>query len=92
MAAELHPKPPSPEFITVLTWALNNLWAAVSFLMILLGRIVFGNIKDYIKEIAEQNGQQSRKLDSVAETVNQLAREVSEIKGELKASGKSHGA
>lgn len=89
MAAELHPKPPSPEIIAVLTWALNNLWAAVSFLMILLGRIVFGNIKDHIKEIAVQNEQQSHKLDSVAETVNQLAREVSEIKGELKNKGRS---
>lgn len=89
MATDLHPKtPPSPEFIAILTWLTQNLWAAVSFLIVLLGRIVFGNIREQIKEIAEQNLQQNQKLDQVANTVNQLAREVSEIKGELKAKDK----
>lgn len=88
MAADLQPKTPSPEFIAILTWLTQNLWAAVSFLIVPLGRIVFGNIREQIKEIAEQNLQQNQKLDQVANTVNQLAREVSEIKGELKAKDK----
>jgi len=85
MAAELHPKTPSPEFIVALTWMANNLWAAVCFLIVILGRIVFGNLAKEIKQISEQNSEQNKKLDTMIGTVNQLGREISEIKGELKA-------
>jgi len=93
MEADLQPKTPSPEFIAALTWITHNLWMAVSFLIVLLGRVVFGNIKEQIKENAEQNAlqnaQQNQKLDLILDKVNSLSREVSEIKGELKAKGRS---
>lgn len=94
MAADLHPKtPPSPEFIAILTWLTQNLWAAVSFLIVLLGRVVFGNIKEQMKESADQNAlqnaQQNQKLDLIIDKFNSLSREVSEIKGELKGKGRS---
>lgn len=85
MAADLQPKTPSPEFITALTWLTHNLWVAVSGLIVLLGKIVFGNVSKEIAEIREQNKDQNKKQDQLLEAVNHLARELSELKGELKA-------
>lgn len=93
MAAELQPKtPPSPELIAALTWLTQNLWAAVCFLIVALGRVVFGNLDKKVDAIVKQNEEQDKeknaKLDLVIEKVSNLAREVSEIKGELKAKEK----
>lgn len=71
-----------------LTWLTQNLWAAVSFLIVLLGRIVFGNIAEEIAEIKRQNEIQNHKLDTAIGAMTELGREVSEIKGELKAKDK----
>ncbi len=88
MAADLQPKTPSPEFIAVFAWALNNLWAGACALLVILGRIVFGNIAKEIAEIKKQNEIQNHKLDTAIGVMTDLGREVSEIKGELKAKEK----
>ena len=83
------PKPPSPEIIAVIAWLAQNAWIAGVTLIFALGRAVFGDVKKDIAEIKAQSAGRDEKIDSIVDIVSSLAREISEIKGELKTKGRS---
>lgn len=83
--ADLPSKAPSPEIIAVMAWLAQNAWVTGMALIFALGRAVFGDVKKDIAEIKAQSAGRDEKLDSIVEIVSGLAREISEIKGELKA-------
>lgn len=83
--ADLPSKAPSPEIIAVMAWLAQNAWVTGMALIFALGRVVFGDVKKDIAEIKAQSAGRDEKLDSIVEIVSGLAREISEIKGELKA-------
>jgi len=87
--ADIPSKAPSPEIIAVISWFAQNAWVTGMALIFALGRAVFGDVKKDIAEIKEQSAGRDQKLDSIVESIGHLAREVSEIKGELKVKGRS---
>ena len=89
MASEFHTKAPSPEIIAVMAWLAQNAWVTGIAVIFALGRAVFGDVKKDISEIKEQSAGRDEKLDSIVDSIGHLAREVSEIKGELKTKGRS---
>lgn len=89
MAAEYPKTPPSPEVIAVIAWFAQNAWVTGIAIIFALGRAVFGDVKKDIAEIKEQSAGRDQKLDTIVESIGYLSREVSEIKGELKAKGRS---
>jgi len=87
--ADIPSKPPSPEVIAVIAWFAQNAWVAGITLIFALGRAVFGDVKKDIAEIKEQSAGRDNKIDQIADLISNLAREISEIKGELKNKGRS---
>jgi len=86
--ADIPSKPPSPEVVAVISWLAQNAWVTGMALIFALGRVVFGDVKKDIAEIKQQSAGRDEKLDSIVEIISSLAREISEIKGELKAKGR----
>lgn len=86
--ADIPSKPPSPELIAVMSWFAQNAWVTGVAIIFALGRVVFGDVKKDIAEIKEQSAGRDDKIDHIAELISNLAREISEIKGELKSKGR----
>ena len=80
---------PSPEIIAVFSWFIQNAWVTGAAIIFALGRVVFGDVKKDIAEIKQQSAGRDEKIDAIAELISSLAREISEIKGELKSRGRS---
>lgn len=82
-------KPPSPEIVAALNWFVQNLWVTGMALLFSLGKIVFGDVKKDVAEVERKLERQDEKIDAIAESLNQLYREFSEFRGELKGKGRS---
>ena len=86
--ADIPSKPPSPELLAVMSWFAQNAWVTGMAIIFALGRAVFGDVKKDIAEIKQQSAGRDEKIDAIAELISGLAREISEIKGELKSRGR----
>jgi hypothetical protein len=93
--ADIPNKPPSPEVIAVIAWLAQNAWVTGVAIIFALGRAVFGDVKkdvsdlksdlsDFKADYREQSKGRDAKLDAIAESLNELARVVYELRGETK--------
>ena len=77
-------KPPSPELLAVVSWFAQNAWVTGMAIIFALGRAVFGDVKKDIAEIKQRSEARDTKLDAIADSLNELARVVYEMRGEMK--------